>query len=65
MLWKNQPWKLGLFHVIAKWKSIYYFACGLEIPPSRTKKPRTYVNHGFTSEENNRFGNTGLFLGFQ
>ena len=24
-------WKLQLFHIVIEWKSIHYFACGLEI----------------------------------
>ena len=51
---------------------MYYVACGLEIPLSRTTKTSTYMNHGFddtrnqnpsiTREENNRLGHTDLFV---
>ena len=43
----HQCWKLGLYDIIIEWKSIQYFACGSEIPLSRTSKLRTCVNHGF------------------
>ena len=34
-------WKLQLFHIVIEWKSIHYFACGLEIPLSTTLKCST------------------------
>ena len=63
-----------IFHIVTEWKPIHYFACGLEIPLSRTAKPSIYTNHGFektwsqnslvTSEENSCFGHTDLFFRF-
>ena len=70
----HQCWKLGLYDIIIEWKSIQYFACGSEIPLSRTSKLSTCVNHGFDetltqkpfdyyySEENNSVSHTDQFI---
>lgn len=51
VMWKYVSDGNWLFHIIAEWKSIYYFACGLAIPLGTTGHTSINLAHTWIMEK--------------